>query len=920
MSTTHGFAHGGSTERAPRSWRLRTWAPVVGLGAFGIALWALQRWLGGQHWHEVRAALAALPASALVLAVLLTTANNAAVAGYDLLALRHLGRRVPWPTVATTAFVANALGNNFGNTLITGAAVRYWSYTSAGVPGPDIARLVVFCSASFWLGYALLCGLVLSFATQAWPPALMAFGQLQPVAAAAGLGATAAFAGLVTLASVRGRPLAVGRFTVRMPSPRIAAAQVAVGAVDVGLMAGVLHVLLAGHGVRPGETLVAVLLATVAGNLSLVPGGLGVFESVVVVLFGVRVPPAALAAALLAYRAIYYVAPLGVAVLLLGARTGRMAAPLLQAGWHRRIAPSAHTLAALAPDLMAGAVFLAGASLLLTGSLPAPAGRLAPLRELVPLALIEASHFLASIAGAALLLLAHALQRRIDAAWQLAVLLLAAAAGFSLMRGWQYEEAAAMAALGGALLATRSQFRRRSSMLDVPFSTGWFAAGGIVVLAAAWLVFTAFRQPELAQQRWWSFALDAEAARSLRAAVGAATLTLLAGLHWLLGPARPAVSLPGAAELEQAGRIARASVATYANLVFRADKALMFDAAGESFLMYGRSGRSWVAMGDPVGTRAGSRELLWRFRDLCDRYDGWCVFFEVHDERRADYAEIGLVLTPLGEQARVDLQAFDLDGPGRRELRHARARLLRRGASFELVPPAGVPAILPELAAVSSAWLATRRTQEKGFSNASFDAGYLSRFPVAVVRSQGRIVAFANVWEGAARAELSIDLMRHLPEAPHGTMDLLFTELMLRGREQGWRWFDFGMAPLAGLDERTDAPLWGRVARLVYRHGEHFYNFEGLRRYKAKFGPVWTPLYLASPGGVALPAVLLDVTALIAGSIPGIVSHVGNGVIPRLGLSRPGRGPASDPGRGSTTRPTTATRRPPRAARPAAMR
>lgn len=402
-----------------------------------------------------------------------------------------------------------------------------------------------------------------------------------------------------------------------------------------------------------------------------------------------------------------------------------------------------------------------------------------------------------------------------------------------------------------------------------------FAAAAIVLVATGWLVFAAFRQPQLAQQPWWSFAADAEAARSLRAAVGAAMLMLLAGLHWLLGPARPAFATPGATELRQAGEIARRSSATYANLVLRGDKALMFDTAGDSFLMYGRSGRSWVAMGDPVGTRAGSRELLWRFRDLCDRYDGWCVFFEVHEERRADYAEIGLVLTPLGEQARVDLQAFDLADPGRSELRHARAKLLRHGAAFELVPPSGVPAILPELAQASAAWLATRRTQEKGFSNASFDASYLAHFPVAVVRSQGRIVAFANVWEGAGREELSIDLMRHRPQAPHGTMDLLFTELMLWGQAQGWRWFDFGMAPLAGLDRRADAPLWSRVATLIYRHGEHFYNFEGLRHYKAKFGPVWTPLYLASPGGVALPAVLLDVTALIAGSIPGIVSHLG---------------------------------------------
>jgi phosphatidylglycerol lysyltransferase len=106
-------------------------------------------------------------------------------------------------------------------------------------------------------------------------------------------------------------------------------------------------------------------------------------------------------------------------------------------------------------------------------------------------------------------------------------------------------------------------------------------------------------------------------------------------------------------------------------------------------------------------------------------------------------------------------------------------------------------------------------------------------------------------------------------------MDFLFCELMLWGRAQGFRWFDFGMAPLSGLQAQPEGGLWARAGALVYRHGEHFYHFEGLRRYKAKFGPVWRPLYLASPGGVALPAILVDVAALMSGGLPGIVSKGG---------------------------------------------
>jgi phosphatidylglycerol lysyltransferase len=199
--------------------------------------------------------------------------------------------------------------------------------------------------------------------------------------------------------------------------------------------------------------------------------------------------------------------------------------------------------------------------------------------------------------------------------------------------------------------------------------------------------------------------------------------------------------------------------------------------------------------------------------------------------------------------------------------------MLRAGCRFELVPAGAAAALLPELEALSRAWLEAKTTREKGFSNASFDAGYLAHFPIATVRRDGRLVAFANVWQGADRQEASIDLMRRLPEGPNGTMDFLFCELLAWARAQGYRWFNFGMAPLSGLDGAGASPLWRRLGSFIYRHAEHFYNFRGLRAYKEKFRPVWTPLYLASPGGVALPAVLLDVTALIAGGYRGIFAR-----------------------------------------------
>jgi phosphatidylglycerol lysyltransferase len=340
-------------------------------------------------------------------------------------------------------------------------------------------------------------------------------------------------------------------------------------------------------------------------------------------------------------------------------------------------------------------------------------------------------------------------------------------------------------------------------------------------------------------------------------------------------PRRRSAAPPSAAELRRAVAIAARSPRTYANLARRGDKQLLFATAGDAFLMYGRHGRSWIAMGDPVGAEPGIAELVRSFRELCRRRRGRCVFFEVRPERRALYEDNGLTLTPLGEEACVDLPAFSLAAPALKTVRQAHASAARRGCLFEIVPPEQVPRLLPALARVSVAWLAGKAAHEKGFSNASFDGAYLAHFPVAVVRRAGEIVAFANLWQGAGREELSVDLMRHAPDAPPGTMDFLFAELLAWGRADGYRRFNFGMAPLAGLDATGAAPVWRFVATLIYRHGEHFYNFEGLRRFKAKFAPTWSPLYLASPGGLALPLALVDVTALIAGGVAGILSKRG---------------------------------------------
>jgi Uncharacterized conserved protein len=190
-----------------------------------------------------------------------------------------------------------------------------------------------------------------------------------------------------------------------------------------------------------------------------------------------------------------------------------------------------------------------------------------------------------------------------------------------------------------------------------------------------------------------------------------------------------------------------------------------------------------------------------------------------------------------------------------------------------MLPAQCVDGIADELKEVSDEWLGGKAAREKAFSLGRFDPAYLSNFPLGVVRREGKIVAFSNVWVSGDKRELSVDLMRHSSGAPASTMEYLFIELFNWGRENGFSRFNLGMAPLSGLQNRTLAPLWNRAGALLYRHGEHFYNFRGLRQYKQKFDPIWEPRYFASPAGLALPRILSNTAALIAGGLKGVVTR-----------------------------------------------
>jgi len=388
----------------------------------------------------------------------------------------------------------------------------------------------------------------------------------------------------------------------------------------------------------------------------------------------------------------------------------------------------------------------------------------------------------------------------------------------------------------------------------------------IAALAASlWLGLFAFKHVEYSNELWWRFELHGEASRMLRASVGAGVTVLLFALARLIGYAPHEVSPPSDEDLRDAAAIIAGQTKTFPYLVFLRDKAILFDERKSAFVMYCVQGRTWAALGDPVGPPERIGALVRLFLERCDDFGGVPVFYEISSEHLHQYADVGLTFAKLGEAAQVDLTTFTLEGSHGKKFRQAVHRLEREHAAFRVLPAEEVARVMGQLRAVSDDWLALRAGAEKGFSLGFFEPAYIAQAPVAVIEQDGRIVAFANIWEGPQRAELSVDLMRYERRAPKDVMDALFVHLMLWGKTQGYRWFSLGMAPLSGFEHSPVAPLWARLAAFLYEHAARVYNFQGLRAFKEKFDPVWEPRYLAYPGGLRLARVLADVSALIAG-------------------------------------------------------
>jgi phosphatidylglycerol lysyltransferase len=316
--TTHdgrGAPPKDTPARATSGWPMT----LLSLVLFTVAVGAIYHVCKDLDVARLMAQLSALSAGQILAALLLTAGSYAIFTGYDWSGLRYIGARIPYRTVALAAFCGCAIANTVGANLVSGGSVRYRIYVPAGLSSLDVARITLFGMAAYGLGNFVIA----AAAVLVYPELIANFTGLPATTLhAIGVVGFVAFGAVVAATFLRRAPLRLGRLEVPLPSPGLAITQIVLTLTDIVLAGACLYLLLDSPEVPFLGFLVVYTLATVAGMVSHVPGGIGVFEGILLVTFRSLILTESLAAALLVYRAIYNLLPLAIAtVLLMGRET-----------------------------------------------------------------------------------------------------------------------------------------------------------------------------------------------------------------------------------------------------------------------------------------------------------------------------------------------------------------------------------------------------------------------------------------------------------------------------------------------------------------------------------------------------------------------------------------------------------------------
>ena len=619
---------------------LRHLPALLGLVLLGGAIYVVQKEFRSLKLDDIERALEAIPNRTLAIAFLWNLLSYSILTFYDRLGTYYAGRSVSYGRVAFASFCAYSLAHNLGFAAVSGAAVRYRLYAHWGLTPLQIAKVVGFCSLTFGLGGMVLGGIVLFFEPEAVP----FFGTWLPLWLMHAIGGLlwAVVAGYITLSRVlRGRM--VFGHELDLPGWRMAILQVLLATVDVAVTAAIVFTLMPpAHGLTYLRFLGIYVASYTAGLAANIPGGIGVFDTAMLIGLSPYLEPPQIIGAIVVFRLYYYIIPLFLAgglfagnEIMLRGHAVLHPAPLL-----RRMAPPTRWSE---PDFVVaavtGAVSICGALLLCLGVVERRPDFSWIDSDFAEVA-AAAGEFVPSLIGGALMVCAVAMSQRVALAWGITIGLLLLAATFTVAQSeplW----VPGVLLLAAALIAPfHSAFYRHARLLSRPMDAA--IAAPLLTLAGCILALAAFARHVrwLADSSWWEVVLSPDVPNSLRASVAFTVLLALLALWGLLRPGRVHYQ-PWEAEAQ------RHYAALGGALPAMAD-GIVWGEAERAGIPFRRIGRVLLGFGDPVGAESDRISAIWRLRDLARQEQLDPAIWQAGRGLLGVYADLGLAALPLG--------------------------------------------------------------------------------------------------------------------------------------------------------------------------------------------------------------------------------------------------------------------------------
>lgn len=598
--------------------------------------------------------------------------------------------------------------------------------------------------------------------------------------------------------------------------------------------------ILMGVSVNIREIIPLFIAATVIGIASMIPGELGSFDLMMLIgLSALGISKETVVAWLLLFRLFYYFVPFALGLILFFKNLGTTINSRYNGIPVNLLRESAHKLETLL-------LYFTGTMLVLSATIPEAFSQSTFLQRLNPIHSRVIVVFPAILLGFLLIVAGRGISARVKRAYVPTILIVALTFLYSILAGFRISTGIFLALLLLFVIFSKNELFREQMV----YSAEWLTIDGLIMgsLAVLYIIIGVYNSPNIHHRHDLPefFLFPSEQIWIVGfVAILIVALIILLLIHFLKNKriqiGEPLDETRIQHILEKFGGNADSQ------LVFLKDKQVFYYNNGDEdtvFFQLATFNNKILVMGDPSGKKTDFEAAIEALITQVDRYNYLPVFYENSEEMVMILHEFGYDFIKFGERAYVHLPDFTLSGKKMKGQRASFNKVLKAGYQFEVIKPPFSSETITALKKISDEWLAGHK--EKGFSLGFFSEDYLQRAPIAVIKNETEIVAFANFMPTYTDTIGTIDLMRHSPtKAPSGTMDFLFINLFQYMRdEMVLDYFDLGMAPLANVGTSRKSFTQERIAYLVYNFGSHFYSFGGLKEYKDKYADDWVPEYV----------------------------------------------------------------------------